>query len=71
MKSVPKLTDKEWQTVFQLRCKSKRGHETLSKQEQTLIERAYAENEDRVADMEVDVFNATVPPGSSAYRQKT
>ncbi len=55
-----RLTESDWRTVFQLKCKSKRG-ETLSKQELALCMAALREDEDRYSDLEVDVFNATVP----------
>jgi hypothetical protein len=64
-----KLTDAEWCKVFQLRCKSKSGGE-LSRTERALVEVAYKEDEVRYADMEIDVFNATVPFGSSARRRR-
>lgn len=63
-----KLSDAEWRTVFQLRCKSKSGGK-LSEAEQALMDTAYQEDEVRYGDMEIDVFNATVPFGSSAYRK--
>jgi hypothetical protein len=62
-----KLTAAEWCLVFQLRCKSKQGSE-LSGQERTLVEAAYNEDEERYGDMEIDVFNATVPFGSGVRR---
>lgn len=68
----PRLTDKEWQLVFQLRCKSKQGGE-LSRQERAIVDRAYKEDkedENRYSDMEVDVFNATVPFGSNVRRRR-
>jgi hypothetical protein len=66
-----KLTDKEWQLVFQLRCKSKQGSErALSKRERALVDRAFKEDEDKYGDMEIDVFNATVPFGSTVRRRR-
>lgn len=62
---VSKLTDQQWREVFRLRCKSKLGGE-LSKVERTLVDAAYREDEERYGDMEPDVFDATVPTGSSA-----
>ena len=59
-----KLTEKEWQAVFAARCKSKQGR-GLTPAEQALVNRAFAEDEDRYGDMERDVFNATVPFGSN------
>lgn len=59
-----KLTNAEWRLVFRLRCQSKQGGK-LSEQEHALVNRAYEEDEERYGDMETDVFNATVPFGSS------
>jgi hypothetical protein len=64
-----KLSDAEWRDVFELRCKSKSG-DALSKAEQALVEAAYQEDETRYGDMEIDVFNATVPFGSRTRREK-
>jgi hypothetical protein len=64
-----KLTDAEWRVVFQLCCKSKSGGE-LSKAELALVDAAYKEDENRYGDMEIDVFNATVPFGSVARRRR-
>lgn len=60
-----KLTDVEWQKVFNLRCNSKRGY-PLSEDEQALCERAHAEDPKRYGAMNADVFNETVPAGSNA-----
>jgi hypothetical protein len=64
-----KLSDAEWRDVFELRCKSKSG-DALSKAEQALVEAAYQEDETRYRDMEIDVFNATVPFGSRTHRER-
>jgi len=69
MKRRRKLTEAEWREVFRLRCKSKSGGE-LSRPEHALVNRAYDEDPDRYGDTEIDVFNATVPFGSSARRTK-
>lgn len=60
-----KLTEAEWRLVFTYRCKSKRG-ETITKDERALVGRAYREDEKRYAAMDPDVFDATVPFGSTA-----
>jgi len=60
----PKLTDREWETVFSLRCRSKRG-ERLAPEEQSLVDRAFKEDPSRYADLEPRVFNETVPFGST------
>lgn len=64
-----KLTDSNWRRVFDLRCRSKRG-EYLSPEDRALIDAAHNEDRDRYADMDADVFNATVPFGSNARRSK-
>jgi len=58
------LTEADWETVFKLRCKSKRG-EHLSQQELRLCEAAIKADPRRYERMGVDVFNATVPFGSN------
>lgn len=69
MKKNTKLTEAEWSEVFRLRCRSKRG-ESLSPEERKLIERAWKTDRKRYGSMDADVFNATVPFGSSV-RMKT
>ena len=64
-----KLSAAEWRDVFQLRCKSKSGG-TLSTADRALVEAACQEDETRYCDMEIDVFNATVPFGSGARRRR-
>lgn len=64
-----KLSDAKWRDVFRLRCKSKSGG-TLSVTERALVEAAYQEDETRYGDMEIDVFNATVPFGSITRRRR-
>lgn len=59
------LTEAEWQRVFQLRCKSKSGH-TLTNAEYRLVTRAHQSDPKRYHAMEADVFNATVPFGSTS-----
>jgi len=66
---VKVLTEAEWEKVFRIRCKSKRG-QALSDEERDLVDRAFRQDRDRYADEEVDVFNETVPFGSSARREK-
>lgn len=59
-----KLTEEQWSEVFRLRCRSKEGKE-LSEQDRALVNQAFNENKDRYAALEPDVFDATVPFGSS------
>jgi hypothetical protein len=58
------LTAHEWDKVFQARCKSKRGLQ-LTEAERQLVEAAYVSDRKRYAALEPQVFNATVPCGSS------
>jgi len=59
------LTEAEWAIVFRARCKSKQG-QALTDEEHALVNAAYETNKDRYREMEPEVFNATVPFGSSA-----
>ena len=59
------LTEAEWGRVFAARCKSKRG-EAITEDERALVDRAYVADYDRYASLDADVFDATVPFGSSA-----
>jgi hypothetical protein len=63
------LTETEWQAVFKGRCNSKRG-QLNTPEVQALIERAFRENRKRYGEMDVDVFNATVPFGSNVRRTR-
>jgi len=55
--------------VFQLRCRSKQGQD-VSQEDLALVYAAFHEDLERYSAMEVDVFNATVPFGSSVRRTK-
>ena len=59
------LTEAEWSQVFALRCRTKQG-QRISDEERALVDRAYRTDEKRYAALEPEVFNATVPFGSSA-----
>lgn len=63
------LTEREWVDVFKARCRSKRG-ERLTDEESVLVKRAFATDETRYGDMEADVFDATVPFGSTARARR-
>lgn len=68
-KTIVRMTEAQWGEVFHLRCKSKReGGLTLG--ELSLCERARGEDHGRYAAMEADVFDATVPFGSSARARR-
>lgn len=62
-----KLTEKDWQLVFKARCESKQGR-ALTPEARALVEAAWREDKERYAAMERDVFNATVPFGSTVRR---
>lgn len=59
------LSDSDWQKVFRARCQSKQGR-PISDAEQALVDAAYKSDRRRYAAMDKDVFNATVPFGSTA-----
>lgn len=60
-----KLSDAEWIKVFAARCQTKQGR-TISQEEHDLVEAAYKSDPRRYGEMDKEVFNATVPFGSSA-----
>lgn len=63
------LDEHEWRKVFELRCKSKRGH-GLSENEQALVERAYRADPARYAAMNGEVFQATLPFGADGLKPR-
>lgn len=60
-KAAPVL---DWDEIFRLRCRSKRG-ESLTDEERALTQAAYDADPERYAGLEPDVFDATVPFGST------
>jgi hypothetical protein len=62
-KAKAKLTEREWEEVFRARCRSKEGRSSQADHE--LCTRAYEEDEARYGAMQGDVFDATVPAGST------
>jgi hypothetical protein len=64
-----KLSEADWAEVFKLRCRSKEGRE-LSKAERRLVDRAWKEDPKRYKETEADVFDATVPFGSTARAKR-
>jgi len=64
-----KLTERDWLAVFRIRCKSKHG-QTLTVAEHELISLAFDEDRKRYAAMDADVFDATVPVGSTAKARR-
>jgi hypothetical protein len=65
--SMKRLTEDEWRQVFKLRCKSKLG-QLLTVEDRALTERAFLADSERYAAMEDDIFNATVPFGSTVRK---
>ncbi len=61
------MTDAEWEAVFRLRCRSKRG-ERLSRDDQARCEAAYAVDPARYAAMNDSIFNETAPFGAKVRR---
>lgn len=68
MRKRNKLTEDDWAAVLVARCQSKQGR-PISKEESALCEAAFKSDEERYMAMEIDVFNATVPFGSSVKRK--
>jgi hypothetical protein len=59
------LSDDDWARVFSARCQSKQGR-PISDEDRRLCDAAYKSDGKRYAALDRDVFNATVPFGSSA-----
>lgn len=68
-KGAGRITEQQWHEIFLIRCRSKRG-QGISAVEQKLCTRAWKEDPDRYEDVEVEVFNATVPFGSNVKRKR-
>jgi hypothetical protein len=66
---VHKLTDDQWREVFRIRCRCRRGDVTTVR-ELDLVGRAYKENHKRYSAMNEDVFDATVPFGSTVRARR-
>lgn len=64
MTKRPKLTDENWRNVFSIRCRSKQGH-PITPVVQSLCMQAIREDSIRYETMSADVFDATVPFGST------
>lgn len=58
------LTESDWSKVFKARCQSKQGR-PVSEEERRLVDVAFETDQARYAAMDKDVFNATVPFGST------
>jgi hypothetical protein len=57
------LTEMDWEKVFRLRCRSKKGEE-LSREDYDFCVMAYKEDPKRYSAMDKEVFNATKPFGA-------
>ena len=58
-----KLTDREWDRVFQARCRSKQG-QLISDDDRALLMAAFNENPERYSALGPAVFEATLPFGA-------
>lgn len=66
-KRAAPLTDRDWERVFALRCRSKRG-EYVSDEDRALLVAAHAADPDRYAGLNDDIFRATAPFGARQIR---
>ena len=64
-----KLTEGSWRKVFLIRCRSKQG-QLISPSELGLCVRAMHEDSQRYKTMNSDVFDATIPFGSTAKAKR-
>jgi hypothetical protein len=64
-----KLTDESWRKVFSIRCRSKQG-QPIPSAELGLYGRAMREDPARYEAMGADVFEATVPFGSTVKAKR-
>ena len=69
MPTNKKLTDAEWRALFAIRCRAKQGH-PITSAEQRLCMRAMREDLNRYDRMSADVFDATVPFGSTTRAKR-
>lgn len=69
MPTKKKLTDESWRQVFAIRCRSKQG-QPIALSEQGLCMRAMREDLDRYNKLTADVFDATVPFGSTVRAKR-
>ncbi len=63
-----KLTTSQWHDVFRIRCRSKSGA-SLEAYELNLCKQAMGEDPKRYAEMDLEVFNATLPFGAAPRRR--
>ena len=63
------LTEAEWREVFRIRCRSKQGMQP-SVDEHKLITRAFSADPIRYKALNADVFDATVPLGSTVKAKR-
>ncbi len=69
MTKKTKLTDEDWGRVYKIRIRSKRG-EQIPPEELELCMAAMKEDRRRYKKLSDDVFDATVPFGSSARAKR-
>lgn len=65
-KTKRELTESEWEKVFQLRVRSKRG-ETLAPAETALLHAAYAADPTRYSAREREIFLQSAPLGGLLF----
>lgn len=63
------LTDEDWSKVYEIRLRSKRG-QPVSPTELALCMSAMKQDRERYKKLSDDVFDATVPFGSSARAKR-
>ena len=64
-----KLTDQQWDRVFQSRCRSKQG-QVISEDDCALLVAAFNEDPERYNALGSSVFEATAPFGSNVPSKK-
>lgn len=57
------LTEADWDKIFKIRCRSKRG-ELTTQEESAFCRRGFEEDPDRYGKMDKEVFEATKPFGA-------
>lgn len=57
------LTESDWDRVFKLRCRSKRG-EYISPEDFEFMQRAWKSDKKRYGELDAKVFEATKPYGA-------
>lgn len=68
-KKKEKLSESDWREVFRVRCLMKRGM-AVTAEERALVDASWVEDQKRYSKMEPDIFDATVPFGSSTRARR-